>query len=807
MYAEISNENYGYAVATFGSYVAIGNPSLGRYDSATASFYRTGSIEIFKYDPSIDEHRHVSTLVSPSDYFTILLAAESGSSSYRTPIHTEDSGSVLTRDLNLELFNGNFTQMQEDNFGLSLDIYNKILVSGNPWWKSRTETYGYTSSISGSTVDLFDLTAFDKDSLNSPNFNQFTRSYITSIETPDSQYTSSYGYSVSINEEWLAVGSPYYSGSNGSVYIYRNPSGDRRSWEYFQTIVPPISASLSLTPMYGYDVELNKETGSASGRLIVGTGNPSASVALMYEYSSSAWRYCYSFRPKHITLPLTFGEYSASSPVDNSADGFGMAVSIHGNTAVIGAQYDRSVYEYSGSTQYQQGAGYIFERCENAPTLYKQVVKTNGNVDTLKRHRLGYAVDIYQNNAVIGMPKTNIRSMTSCFIGGTISQLHFCEGDLENSLQGQVMYFSKVSGSWEVINSYRKKKKYLSPYRGFGGAVSIADLSMVVGSPMMFTDANRVVNYDVTPPDNYEFGDVSGKAYIYNLKNLHEEFSVGNVFYRNGKVILMTSGSVFDGLLYNPIINGTYEYELDFRSQRTIYEKQIICTVEPGEFNVSTNPTAIVRPIPRLDINKNGIFDFQDADIILRYMQYLNTRDLDISTNTDWSSSIVIENDEISFLKFCQDNDTNQGQTEALVTQSFNRFEFVETDMATILDLNQDGRVDGRDMNIMWKYFSNRLTQQNYSTYIIPSCRRKLFSDIVDYMDSLTLENSRPQIKPDFLDYARLSMTDKTGSYCAPYVSSIGIYNGLELVALAKLGTPIKISSELPINFVVKMDF
>jgi hypothetical protein len=807
MYAEISNENYGYAVATFGPYVAVGNPSLGTYDATTASFYRTGSIDIYKYDPTIDEHRHVSSLYAPFDYFTILLAAESGSSTYRTPLHTEDSGSVLTRDHNLELFSANYTTMHEDDYGMAVDIYNKLLVVGNPWWKSFTSTYGYTASVSGSSVDLFDLTAFDKDVYNSPNFNEQTKSYITSLLNPELPCTSSFGYSVSVNNEWLAVGSPFYSGSNGVVYLYRNPSGDRRSWQYFQKITPPVSASLSLTPAYGYDVKLAKETGSGGWKLLIGTGDPSASVALLYEYSSSAWRYRHAFRPDHTTLPLTFGQYTASSPVNNSADGFGMAVSLHGTTAIVGAPYDRAVYEYSGSTQYQQGAGYIFERCEGTAVNYKQVVKTNGYEKTLKRHRLGYSVDIYENNAAFGLPKTNIRSMTSCFIGGTISQLHFCDGDLENSLQGQVLTYQKVSGSWKVVNAFRKRKKYLSPYRGFGGAVAIADLSMVVGAPMMFTDMNRIVNYDVTPPDNYEFDDVSGKAYIYNLKNLHEEFNVGNVFYRNGKVVLMTSGSVFDGLLYNPINTGTYEYELDFKGQRTIYEKQVICTVEPGEFNVSTNPTALIKVIPRLDINKNGVFDFQDADIILRYMQYLNTRDLDEETSTDWSSSIVIEEDEQSFLRWCQDNNPNSGQTDALVTESFNRFEFIETDMATILDLNQDSRVDFRDMNIMWKYFSNRLTQQNYSTFIIPSCRRKLFSDIIDYMDTLTLKNSRPQIKTDFLDYERLSMSDKTGSYLAPYVSSIGLYNGLELVALAKLGTPIKVTSELPINFVVKMDF
>jgi hypothetical protein len=48
---------------------------------------------------------------------------------------------------------------------------------------------------------------------------------------------------------------------------------------------------------------------------------------------------------------------------------------------------------------------------------------------------------------------------------------------------------------------------------------------------------------------------------------------------------------------------------------------------------------------------------------------------------------------------------------------------------------------------------------------------------------------------------------DKTGSFLAPYCTTIGLYDGLQLVALGKLGSPIKITPELPINMVLKIDF
>jgi hypothetical protein len=110
-------------------------------------------------------------------------------------------------------------------------------------------------------------------------------------------------------------------------------------------------------------------------------------------------------------------------------------------------------------------------------------------------------------------------------------------------------------------------------------------------------------------------------------------------------------------------------------------------------------------------------------------------------------------------------------------------------------------------MNILWKYFIHRLTQKNYETYITPNSKRKYLSDIIGFLNSRTLLGVAPQIKPDFISYSELSKLDPTGSYLAPTVTSIGLYCGTELVAIAKLGSPIKITPDYPINFVVKMDY
>jgi len=58
-----------------------------------------------------------------------------------------------------------------------------------------------------------------------------------------------------------------------------------------------------------------------------------------------------------------------------------------------------------------------------------------------------------------------------------------------------------------------------------------------------------------------------------------------------------------------------------------------------------------------------------------------------------------------------------------------------------------------------------------------------------------------------FDDYFYSSSVDPTGSYLAPYISTIGLYtDDNELVAIAKLPTPIKSLPDYPVNFIVRFD-
>lgn len=58
-----------------------------------------------------------------------------------------------------------------------------------------------------------------------------------------------------------------------------------------------------------------------------------------------------------------------------------------------------------------------------------------------------------------------------------------------------------------------------------------------------------------------------------------------------------------------------------------------------------------------------------------------------------------------------------------------------------------------------------------------------------------------------FADYEYSSSLDRTGSYLAPYITTIGLYDDeLNMVAVAKLPQPIKSLPDYPVNFIIRFD-
>lgn len=827
MFVHVTNENFGYSVTTHNDWVVVGNPSSFRYDVESSSFWRTGSIDIFKYNTLSDQHDLLLTLYrglnGPND---VLLAEDPSGSLIHTdtlkkftiPYYSLTYGvqwkTFTLGDIPIQIDPSSYISTLEDDYGHSVDVYNNILSVGCRWYNQQVDIGGVTYYLTGSSVDIFNLTSlystfYDGTVSTGSGF------FVVSIPPPaGEEETGSFGYSVSINDEWLAVGSPLFNGT-GSVHIYRRTfPGDLHNVDF--TFFTTLTGSLANEgDLFGAAIDLNKQTGSYSSSLVVGCGRNTITSSFVYyfEFDGTNWKELNTFAHNLTPRPLTFFDVI---PINRDpsvvADSYGNSVAIWQDDIAVGAPTDRIVYEYSGSSVYNQGAAYLYRRCDVRDRGWVLIQKTYGNENIIKNNKFAFSLDIWDNYLAIGCPKHNFDLIDSCYEEGSIWQSNYCSADYQDYLQGQWFLYQRNTSStyseWDVVNSYQRKKRFLGPYRAFGFDISIADKSVVVGAPLLLSDSNRGINIQNTgsiQKDEFlKLEDISGKSYIYNLKNLKEDFYVGNVFYRNGKIVLNTSGSLFDGLWFNPINEYNYEYEVHFKSKQTLYEKQISCIVEPGEFNTSQNPTALTKPISVFDINNNGYFDWQDMDVILRYMQGLNTRYNQYPT-LDWTSSVLNSDDEVSYYNFYSSNTSYYNTDSDYISQSF--FNILDSIGIDTFDFNQDSKVDLNDINIFWKYCSRRLTQLNYQTYITPNSNRKLYNNIIDHLNDLTKRNVFPEIKEEFLTFDSQTSLDKTGSYLAPYVTTIGLYNGLDLVAVAKLASPIKLTGEFPVNFLIKLDF
>jgi len=171
---------------------------------------------------------------------------------------------------------------------------------------------------------------------------------------------------------------------------------------------------------------------------------------------------------------------------------------------------------------------------------------------------------------------------------------------------------------------------------------------------------------------------------------------IGNIFYSQGLFVI--TRNVNDLLLS--------DWELNYKSTETIYENEFLLIVEPDEFNISTNPSAVV-------VVGEEKSTFEETNGVIKK---------------------VVTNPGVKYIRKLSTLDTGE-----------------------ILDYRYSG--------------------------------------------------STGNVKAGFEQYEYSSSLDSTGSFLAPFITTIGLYDdNCDLVAVAKLPQPIKSEPSLPINFIVRFD-
>jgi hypothetical protein len=224
--------------------------------------------------------------------------------------------------------------------------------------------------------------------------------------------------------------------------------------------------------------------------------------------------------------------------------------------------------------------------------------------------------------------------------------------------------------------------------------VRITHVNMESGELLWYYNSNlydaRIISFDINTGDmvvdNVDFASASDTVQ-----------RVGNVFYNAGLIVMTRKPE--DRVLGN--------WEISYKSTKTIYEHEYLLIVNEDEFNVSQNPSAI----------------------------------------------------------------TEVGRVDEYITGS-------------------DGKIYKTTTTPGVKYIRKLSTLENGNT-----------------LDYTYVSNYNNAISGGFEQYDLKSSTDSTGSFLAPFITTIGLYDdNCDLVAVAKLPQPIKSEPDIPVNFIIRFD-
>ena len=801
----IYNERYGTSVSANDNYIAVGNPPTHDYDPAEG-FYRIGEVKLIKRD------------TFNSNY----------SSSY-----------TFTKSINGQT-------IYSTRFGESVDLSDYFLAVGNSVLSasvtkgSFVDVYVVDSNYSVVSGALVFNNNCVQESIDTQTYSNKPLTTLTG--------SNSFGTSVSITNKYLAVGSPSENSNRGRVYIYQFSASKYK----LESVLTPNTTLYPNQYGFGYSVSIDKKN---QNRIVIGSNQLSSSKVYLYQSSSSGWGLKQTFQQVTGSLSVENSVFNWY-PVSLKNCSYGKSVSIYDKIIVVGAPTDLVYYEYSGSTiQRQRGAFYVYSTnpCDAKPTgSYNFISKLYGDENTFKDNFLGESVCVYDNKILVGSPKRYF-PFSSLFVSGSLDFYENISDENDfgaSTFLGQALYYSVTGSNLVKMTDYpisKRKESDNSPFQAFGSSVSIYGNNLVIGSPIpllrdyylntpyitesgsalvtnrsldltgsvylegcdvtssvVFLQIEQSVTTDTGAPvyvalceevPDSPYTSIEGSAFIYNSSDLQKNFNVGNVFYNNNRVVINNTGSGLNLIARNPADPTKSYIYMDYESLIQLNEKQYICTVEPGEFNISTNPTSVTGSTINYGIVNNTDFDFNNLDLILRYINYKLTS----PRSEQWWNNMVSGDSETSILSFYsssyvdyQSNKLTEDLKCILATKSY--------------DVNGDGKVDFQDGNAIWKYFINNLTFQNYQNYTNPNSKRNTYDSMIKFLDNNTGKGNRDYIKKEFFNYPYSSSIDPTGSYLAPYITQVGLYSGADLVAIAKLAQPIKNSGELPINIAVKWD-
>ena len=262
--------------------------------------------------------------------------------------------------------------------------------------------------------------------------------------------------------------------------------------------------------------------------------------------------------------------------------------------------------------------------------------------------------------------------------------------------------------------------------------------------------------------------------------------SYGNIIDTSGDTITIISVDIEnDELIFTDLLSTSYTTSFQFMG----------FDIQNGIFNLIYNGTNYDSNIISFDI-ESGIMVVDNIEFLqggaaiskignVFYNQGLIviTRDVANKLTSGWqldykSTQTIYEHE---YLLIVNEDEFNVSQNPSAV---------VEIGRETSFITGSDNKIYRVTTNPGVKYIRKKSILENGST--------------LDYSIGSSVNAS---ISGGFDKYEYSSSLDSTGSYLAPFITTIGLYDdNCDLVAVAKLPQPIKSYPDLPVNFIVRFD-
>ena len=859
------NERFGYSISAWYKYILAGSPM----DGNSFSTAKHGHAQLYKYDTNSNAHRFVKKLYSP---FTCNGYAQEFGSDNSLLVQLEDESFIY-----LGLGGGCPTSSLMDEFGHSVSVKDDFAVVGAPngdycicsgdhagfayvygKYKGGADNWGLVSVLegSGSNARFGEAVSLDGDlvAIGAPGVNSGAgvvyvfRRKIYPNKNPefDSCATiptaSFWNYIVnqhSLCERIVTENTDDLVGENGAPEFLLG-SGSAILGDYSWQLETVLSSSVaSAGDYFGSSLEVNNDRIIVGCRKLDGKGYAALFTA---SYSSgvcptASWGEYRLFRGNDD--PADLDPFSPFNGVTSTLpyDGFGGAVTMDGDHIAVCSFYDKSVgFSIAARTI---GAAYFYSfdnvRClpdtGNLTHSYDCGLryKTYGDRSTIYNNNFARSVSLRGTRAAIGTLADKLSYSASYNIG--TNEFIFENSDVAsinsydqlNTLGRTSLYdFDPNTLTWKLLKIEKRNKEAEVPSYAYGWSVCLSDFIsgskfLVVGAPVF--NYNDDSSYEYVIDKNYQRDGnfpmkYSGSLFVYDMDTLEKNPQLGNVFYKNGQIIFTNTASN-----YLPIMTGTGStgFSLSYQGAHTIFEHEYLITIGAGEFNYSTNPTSLVNYPIKFDVNGDGVFDFTDVDLILRFLnkqKFYDVLDTDdngviierdtLSDESWWNNDIIMT--EAGDVWLNELRSTGTTATGSILNE--NIFDYIQTQLIDtgLLDIDGNGRIDLRDGYLLLNYWSNSLTTEAISQYTDEYSTRKFYSEYKDYINKYTGELNGFLVDPNFHTFGNSSAYDPTGSYLAPTITTIGLYSGNQLVAVSKLGRPLKNIVDWPLNIIIRFD-